>query len=40
VQVILHGREPLLAGPARLRRIITTLRSATDGVCDLDYCFE
>ena len=24
VQVILHGGEPLLAGPARLRRIITT----------------
>jgi uncharacterized protein len=36
VQVILHGGEPLLAGPGRLRRIITTLRSATDGVCDLD----
>ncbi|MGO9219910.1 MAG: FxsB family cyclophane-forming radical SAM/SPASM peptide maturase [Streptosporangiaceae bacterium] len=36
VQVILHGGEPLLAGPARLRGIITTLRSALDGVCDLD----
>ena len=36
VQIILHGGEPLLAGPARLRRIITALRSATDGVCDLD----
>jgi uncharacterized protein len=36
VQVILHGGEPLLAGPERLRRIITALRSATDGVCDLD----
>ena len=36
VQVILHGGEPLLAGPARLRRIITTLRTALDGVCDLD----
>lgn len=36
VQVILHGGEPLLAGPARLRRIITTLRAALDGVCDLD----
>jgi uncharacterized protein len=36
VQVILHGGEPLLAGPARLRRIITTLRIALDGVCDLD----
>jgi uncharacterized protein len=36
VQVILHGGEPLLAGPARLRQIITTLRTALDGVCDLD----
>ena len=36
VQVILHGGEPLLAGPARLRRVITELRSALDGVCDLD----
>ena len=36
VQVILHGGEPLLAGPARLRQIITTLRAALDGVCDLD----
>jgi uncharacterized protein len=36
VQVILHGGEPLLAGPARLRRIITTLRTALDDVCDLD----
>ena len=36
VQVILHGGEPLLAGPARLRAIITTLRTALDGVCDLD----
>jgi uncharacterized protein len=36
VQVILHGGEPLLAGPARLRQIITTFRTALDGVCDLD----
>ena len=36
VQIILHGGEPLLAGPARLRRIITTLRAALDSVCDLD----
>ncbi len=36
VQVILHGGEPLLAGPARLRRIITTLEAALAGVCDLD----
>ena len=35
VQVILHGGEPLLAGPVRLRQIITTLRAALDGVCDL-----
>ena len=36
VQVILHGGEPLLAGRARLRRLITALRSALRGVCDLD----
>ena len=36
IQVILHGGEPLLAGPARLRQIITTFRAALDGVCDLD----
>ena len=36
VQVILHGGEPLLAGPARLRQIITTLRAGLDGVCALD----
>jgi uncharacterized protein len=36
VQVILHGGEPLLAGPERLELIARTLRSALDGVCDLD----
>ena len=36
VQVVLHGGEPLLAGRARLERIITALRAATDGVCHLD----
>jgi uncharacterized protein len=36
VQVVLHGGEPLLAGPARLRRVITGLRAALRGVCDLD----
>ncbi len=36
VQVILHGGEPLLAGHTRLQRIITGLRSALHGVCDLD----
>src|SRR5215472_1371292 len=36
VQVILHGGEPLLAGRARMRRIIAALRAATDGVCRLD----
>ena len=36
VQVILHGGEPLLAGRARLRRIIAELRSALDGICHLD----
>ena len=29
VQVVLHGGEPLLAGQARLRRIITELRRAS-----------
>src|SRR5215470_5668994 len=36
VQVVLHGGEPLLAGPARLRRVITALQAALRGVCDLD----
>jgi uncharacterized protein len=36
VQVVLHGGEPLLAGQERLRRIITELRRALDGSCQLD----
>src|SRR5216683_736580 len=36
VHVVLHGGEPLLAGPARLGRIADALRSALDGICDLD----
>jgi uncharacterized protein len=36
VQVVLHGGEPLLAGIPRLRLIVETLRSALDGLCDLD----
>jgi uncharacterized protein len=36
VQVVLHGGEPLLAGPGRLRSIITELHSALRGVCHLD----
>ena len=36
VQVVLHGGEPLLAGPARLRRVAAELRSALHGVCGLD----
>jgi uncharacterized protein len=36
VQVVLHGGEPLLAGPARLRRVITGLQTALRGVCGLD----
>src|ERR1022692_1690500 len=36
VHVVLHGGEPLLAGPARLRQVAGTLRSALAGVCDLD----
>jgi uncharacterized protein len=36
VHVVLHGGEPLLAGPARLRFTARTLQSALAGVCDLD----
>ncbi len=36
VSVILHGGEPLLAGPARLRRICEELTEALDGVAELD----
>ncbi|KUO02177.1 FxsB family cyclophane-forming radical SAM/SPASM peptide maturase [Streptomyces resistomycificus] len=36
VHVILHGGEPLLAGGGRLARIAGDLRSALDGVCELD----
>ena len=36
VQIVLHGGEPLLAGPARLRRVITELEAALRGLCDLD----
>ena len=36
MQVVMHGGEPLLAGRARLRRVMTELRAALRGVCDLD----
>ncbi|WP_198533853.1 radical SAM/SPASM protein FxsBH, inactivated beta-hydroxylase extension form [Streptomyces odonnellii] len=36
VSVILHGGEPLLAGPARLRRVCEELTRALDGVAALD----
>jgi len=36
VQVVLHGGEPLLAGPARMRRLITEFRAALRPVCALD----
>jgi uncharacterized protein len=36
VQVVLHGGEPLLAGPARLRHVVTELETALRGVCGLD----
>ncbi|MEU9076584.1 FxsB family cyclophane-forming radical SAM/SPASM peptide maturase [Kitasatospora sp. NPDC048538] len=36
VRVVLHGGEPLLAGPERLRRAVTTLRSALPPGCVLD----
>jgi len=35
VQVVLHGGEPLLAGRARLGRVVTELESALQGVCAL-----
>ncbi|MEW1778341.1 FxsB family cyclophane-forming radical SAM/SPASM peptide maturase [Streptomyces sp. NPDC086777] len=36
VQVILHGGEPLLTGPTRLRFVCEQLRAALHGVSDLD----
>ncbi|MFG2879978.1 radical SAM/SPASM protein FxsBH, inactivated beta-hydroxylase extension form [Streptomyces sp. NPDC048337] len=36
VTVILHGGEPLLAGPARLRRLCEVLTRGLDGVAGLD----
>lgn len=36
MHVILHGGEPLLAGPARLRKICATLRDALTPMTDLD----
>ncbi|GAA2232720.1 hypothetical protein GCM10010232_19400 [Streptomyces amakusaensis] len=36
VSVILHGGEPLLAGPGRLRRVCEELTAALDGVAELD----
>ncbi|WP_208298721.1 radical SAM/SPASM protein FxsBH, inactivated beta-hydroxylase extension form [Streptomyces liangshanensis] len=36
VSVILHGGEPLLAGPARLRQVCAELTAALDGIAALD----
>lgn len=36
VRVVLHGGEPLLAGPERLGQMARTLRDALSGVCELD----
>ena len=36
VSVILHGGEPLLLGPARLRALLTELRRTVTAVCRLD----
>ena len=36
VRVVLHGGEPLLAGPGRLRRAAEALRSALPPECALD----
>ncbi|WP_127500975.1 FxsB family cyclophane-forming radical SAM/SPASM peptide maturase [Actinoplanes solisilvae] len=36
VSVVLHGGEPLLLGPRRLRAVLTELRATIGPVCDLD----
>jgi uncharacterized protein len=36
VHVVLHGGEPLLAGPDRIRRLVRSLRAALPGACRLD----
>lgn len=36
VSVILHGGEPLLAGPARLRKVCEELGTALNGIAELD----
>jgi uncharacterized protein len=36
VHVVLHGGEPLLAGPIRLRRAAQVLHETLRGVCELD----
>ncbi|MFC4058402.1 FxsB family cyclophane-forming radical SAM/SPASM peptide maturase [Planomonospora corallina] len=36
VHVVLHGGEPLLAGPRGLGRVAAELRTGLDGICDLD----
>ncbi|WP_443066252.1 FxsB family cyclophane-forming radical SAM/SPASM peptide maturase [Streptomyces sp. NBC_01262] len=36
VSVVFHGGEPLLAGPARIRRAAEELRAALRGVCELE----
>ncbi|MFB9882210.1 FxsB family cyclophane-forming radical SAM/SPASM peptide maturase [Planobispora siamensis] len=36
VHVVMHGGEPLLAGPDRLDRIAAELRGHLDGICALD----
>ncbi|MFE4693605.1 radical SAM/SPASM protein FxsB, inactivated metallohydrolase extension form [Streptomyces sp. NPDC056749] len=36
MSVILHGGEPLLAGPARLRRVCEELTAALNGTAELD----
>jgi uncharacterized protein len=36
IQVVLHGGEPLLVGLPGLRRIITEIHDALNGICHLD----
>lgn len=40
VQVVFHGGEPLLAGPARIRRAAAALRGALDGVCAAELAIQ
>jgi uncharacterized protein len=36
MRLVLHGGEPLLAGPSRLSDLVTDVRNAVEGVCRLE----